>query len=85
LEQGDEPGSLRPRVTADPKQDGYGAAERDCFDAAPRPVETAESGKVIELPVLGGLHYRYTHKGVTWACPVCPALVLNRGISISGA
>lgn len=33
---------------------------RDC--PIPRPVEDADGGKVIELPLLGGLHHRYTRQ-----------------------
>ena len=34
----------------------------DCDCPVPRPVEAVESGKVIEFPVLGGLHHRYSRK-----------------------
>jgi transposase InsO family protein len=36
------------------------ALDRDC--PVPRPVEEAEQGKVIELPLVGGLHHRYTRQ-----------------------
>ena len=36
------------------------ALDRDC--PVPRPVEEAEQGKVIELPLVGGLHHRYTRR-----------------------
>ncbi len=36
------------------------ALDRDC--PVPRPVEEAEPGKVIELPLVGGLHHRYTRQ-----------------------
>jgi transposase InsO family protein len=33
------------------------ALERDCPDT--RPVEEIDQGKIIELPIVGGLHHRY--------------------------
>ncbi len=29
------------------------------LDSVPRPVESPDCGKVIELPLVGGLHHRY--------------------------
>jgi putative transposase len=29
---------------------------------APRPIEVAEQGEIVELPLVGGLHHRYTRQ-----------------------
>jgi len=34
--------------------------EKDC--PVPRPVENPDTGEIVALPVLGGLHHRYTRR-----------------------
>ena len=36
------------------------ALESDC--PVPRPVENVDQGEIIEMPMVGGLHHRYTRR-----------------------